>query len=282
MLAHITRDGKEILFNMAKMQKPISFIGTGKMASALISRIYKNDISKSIIASDKNKKNLNNIKKQFNIKTTTNNKEAIKNSDIVFICVKPKDIDDVLDEIKDTIKNQLIVSIAAGVRLKHLESKLKGKRIIRVMPNINCIAGEMAAGFSAGRHATKEDISSISKILSSAGIAFQLKEGLLDAVTALSGSGPAFFAYFIKAFEEAGIKNGLPKEIAFKLAAQTALGTGRLLMEKNLPPEELIKMAASKKGTTEAGLRILKKYKVNDILMKTIDAAVKRSKELGK
>lgn len=260
----------------------LSFIGAGKMASALISCIYKNKLAKSITASDKNDENLRKIKKGFRIKTTTNNKEAVKNSDIVFICVKPKDIDDVLNEIKDTVKNQLIVSIAAGIKLKYLESKLKNKRIIRVMPNINCIAGEMAAGFSAGRHATKEDISSISEILNSAGIAFPLKENLLDAVTAVSGSGPAFFAYFIKAFEEAGIKNGLPKEIAFKLAAQTALGTGKLLMEKNLPPEELIKMAASKKGTTEAGLRILKKYKVNYILMKTIDAAVKRSKELGK
>ena len=218
----------------------------------------------------------------FKIKTTTDNKEAARNSDIVFICVKPQDIDAVLDEIKDVVKNQLIVSIAAGIRLKHLENKLKNKRIIRVMPNINCIAGEMAAGFSAGKYATKEDIKNVSGILNSAGIAFFMKEDLLDAVTGISGSGPAFFAYFIDAFVKAGVKNGLPRETAFKLACQTALGTGRLLMEKNLSPDKLIAMVASKKGTTVAGLDVLKKHKAKNILIKTIDAAVKRSKELGR
>lgn len=264
------------------MKQRISFIGTGKMATALISCIYKNDISKSIIASDKNDKNLANIQKQFPIRTTKNNKEAVKNSDVVFICVKPQDIDEVLNEIKDAINNQLIVSIAAGIKIRYIEDKLKDKRIIRVMPNINCLVGEMAAGFSAGKYATKEDIENVRKILNSAGISFFLKEDLLDAVTAISGSGPAFFAYFIQAFAEAGMKNGLPKEIAFKLASQTALGTGKLLIEKNLSPEELIDIVASKKGTTVAGLKVLKKHKVKDILIKTINASIKRSKELGK
>src|SRR3989338_10509707 len=220
------------------MKHRMAFIGAGRMATALISCVYKSNISKSIFASDKNEKSLSNIKKQFGIKTTKDNEEAVKNSDIVFICVKPQDIDNVLNEIKGAIKNQLIVSIAAGIKLKRLESKLKNKRVIRVMPNINCLAGEMAAGFSAGKFATKEDIQNVLKLLNSAGIAFQLIEDLLDAVTAISGSGPAFFAYFIGAFAEAGIKSGLSRDIAFKLACQTALGTGKLLMEKNLIPEE--------------------------------------------
>jgi len=262
--------------------KTTAFIGTGRMAAALISCICKSSVSRNIIASDKNNINLARIKKQFKIKTTTDNKEAARNSDIVFICVKPQDIDAVLDEIKDVVKNQLIVSIAAGIRLKHLENKLKNKRIIRVMPNINCIAGEMAAGFSAGKYATKEDIKNVSGILNSAGIAFFMKEDLLDAVTGISGSGPAFFAYFIDAFVKAGVKNGLPRETAFKLACQTALGTGRLLMEKNLSPDKLIAMVASKKGTTIAIMDVLKKHKAKNILIKTIDAAVKRSKELGR
>lgn len=264
------------------MEQRIAFIGAGKMAAALISCISKNNISASITASDKNKENLTNIKKQFKIKTTNNNKEAVKNSDIVFICVKPQDIDEVLNEIKETIKNQLIASIAAGIKLKHLESKLKNKRIVRVMPNINCMAGEMAAGFSAGRYATREDIKTVSEILNSAGISFLLKEDLIDAVTAVSGSGPAFFAYFIDALAEAGVKNGLSRETSLKLAAQTALGTGKLLIEKNLPPEELIAMVASKKGTTIAGLNMLEKNKARGILIKAVDAAAKRSKELGK
>lgn len=264
------------------MQKTISFIGAGKMAAALISCIYKSNISKSIITSGRNDKNLADIKKKFKIKTTKNNGEAVKNSDIVFICVKPQDIDNVLNEIKNAVGNQLVVSIAAGIKISHTENILKNKRIIRVMPNINCLVGEMAAGFSAGRHATKEDIKIVSEILKSAGIAFLLKEDLLDTVTAVSGSGPAFFAYLIKSFEEAGVKNGLPKEVAYKLAVQTALGTGRLLMEKNLSPEELINNVSSKKGTTIAGLNVLKKHKVKEILIKSINDAVKRSRELGK
>ena len=268
--------------NMNKKQKTISFIGTGKMATALISCIYNKRFVKSIIASDKNEKNLNSIKKQFEIKTTKVNKEAVKNSDIVFICVKPQDIDDVLNEIKNVVKDQLIISIAAGIKIRHIEGILGNKSVIRVMPNINCLAGEMAAGFSAGKYATRKDIGDVSKLLNSAGISFFVKEDLLDTVGAISGSGPAFFAYFIKAFQDAGVKSGLPEETAFKLAAQTALGTGKLLMQKSISPEELIGLVASKKGITVEGLKILKKHKVKSTLIKTINAAVKRSKELGR
>ena len=264
------------------LHKSIGFIGTGKMATALIGCIYNKKIVTSIIASSRNIENLTEIKKQFKIKITRDNKEAVKNSDIVFICVKPQDIDIVLNEIKNTVKNQLIVSIAAGIKLKHIEGVLKNKRVIRVMPNINCLVGEMAAGFSAGRYATKEDINEISKILNSIGKIFLLKEDLLDVVGAISGSGPAFFAYFMKAFETAGVKNGLPKEIALNLTAQTALGTGKLLMERNLSPKKLISIVASKKGITLEGLKILEKHRVKNILMKTINTSVKRSKELGK
>lgn len=267
---------------LTENMKTISFIGTGKMATALISSIYKNKLAKEIIATNRNKENLNKIKKQFNIKTTTNNKEAVRNSDIVFICVKPQDIDVVLNEIKNEVKNQLIVSIAAGIKIKHIEDILGKKRIIRVMPNINCLVGEMAAGFSSGKYATKEDIKDISEILDTAGISFYIEEELIDALSVVSGTGPAFFAYFIEAIAKAGIKKGLQKEIAYKLAAKTALGTGKLLLKLKLTPDELIEMVASKKGVTLAGLKVLDKHKVKNILEKTFDAAYKRSKELGK
>ena len=253
------------------------------MAAALISCIYKSRLAASIIASDKNIENLNKIKSGFNLKTTTDNKEAVKNSDIIFICVKPQDIDAVLNEIKGEIKSQLVVSIAAGIKIKHIEKIIGKKRIIRVMPNINCIVGEMAAGFSAGNYAAKDDIKIVSEILDAAGMSFFIKENLMDALSSVgAGSGPAFFAYFIQAIAEAGVKKGLPKEMAYKLAAKTALGTGKLLLEKNLAPEEIIKMVASKKGMTLEGLKILDKYKVKNIIEKTVNAAYKRSRELGK
>lgn len=257
------------------------------MATALISCIYKNNLAKSIIASDHNEENLKKLKKKiFNSKLkiflTTDNKKAVRDSDTVFICVKPQDIDVVLNEIQNSIKNQLIVSIAAGIKIKHIESALGKKRIIRVMPNINCLVGEMAAGFSAGKYATKEDIKEVQKLLNSAGISFLIKEDLIDALSAISGAGPAFFAYFIEAMAQTGIKNGLQKEMAYKLAEKTALGTGKLMLEKNLNPAEIINMVASKKGVTLAGLAVLDKYKTKSILEKTINAAIKRSKDLGK
>ena len=264
------------------MLKTISFIGTGKMASALISCIYKSRLADSIIASDKSIENLNKIKSKFNLKTTTDNKEAVKNSNIVFICVKPQNIDIVLNEIKSEIKNRLVVSIAAGIKIKHIEEIIGKKRIIRVMPNINCLVEEMAAGFSAGKHATKYDIKIVSEILNSAGMSFFIEEDLIDVLSVVSGAGPAFFAYFIQAIAEAGIKKGLPKEISYKLVAKTALGTGKLILEKNLSPEDVIKMVASKKGVTAEGLKILDKNKVNKTLEKMFDAAYKKSKELGK
>ena len=186
-------------------------------------------------------------------------------------------MDVLLNEIKYTITNQLIVSIAAGIKLKHYENILKNKRIIRVMPNVNCLVGEMASGFVKGKLATKEDVKEVSRLLSAAGITFQLKESQIDALIGVSGSGPAFFAYFIDAIAKQGIKEGLSKEVSYKLAAQTALGTGKLLMQNNILPEELIAMVASKGGTTVAGLEMLDKLKAKDILAKTVNAAAKEA-----
>lgn len=253
------------------------------MATALISAIYEKKLDASIIASDHKEENLKKIKSKFkNIETTTDNKEAARNSNVIFICVKPQDIDVVLNEIKDNIKNQLIVSIAAGIKIKHLDSILDKKRIIRVMPNINCVVGEMAAGFSAGKYATKDDVKVVEHLLNSAGISFLIKEDLIDALSSISGCGPAFFAYFIESMAQAGIKNGLQREMAYKLAVKTVLGTAKLMQEKNLSPDEIINMVASKKGVTLAGLKVLNKHKTKKIIEKTINAAVKRSKELGK
>src|SRR3989344_2041780 len=251
------------------MTKPISFIGTGKMATALIGSIYKNKLNYEVTASDHQEENLRKINSKFNnIKTTLSNKEAVRNSEIVFICVKPQVIGEVLNEIRNEIKNQLIVSIAAGIKIQNIEKIIGKKRIIRVMPNVNCLVGEMAAVFASGKNATKEDINEVSKILNGSGISFLVKEEQIDSFSVISGAGPAFFAYFIKGIAEAGIKKRLNKEMAYQLAAKTALGTGKLLLELKLTPDELIEMVASKKGVTVEGLKVLNKNKVNKTLEK--------------
>ena len=262
----------------------IGFVGSGKMATALAKAMVKAKIahSKDIIASDKNDEQLAKIRKEINIRTAKDNREAVKNADIVFLAVKPQDIGNVLDEIKKEIKNQLMVSIAAGITLDFLESKLPKARIIRVMPNTPCLVGEMAAGYALGKKCNEKDRQVIKRILSAAGIAIEMEEKLLDAVTGLSGSGPAFVAYLIEALAEGGVKAGLSKEVAEKLTVQTFKGTAKLLQDTKISPKELIDMVSSPNGTTIAGRAVLEKSDVKGILTKTVEAAAKRSKELGR
>ena len=260
----------------------IGFIGAGNMAFALAKAIKKAKLAKSIIVSDVNKERLDFVKEELKINVSADNKEVVSKSDVVFLAVKPQVIDAVLSEIKDIVKDQLIISIAAGVKLKKLESKLKNKKIVRVMPNTPCLVGEMAAGFSVGKNVNDDDIKLVEEILNSAGKAFYLKEEMLDAVTGLSGSGPAFVARLIEGLIEGGVKSGLNKHVATELALQTFLGTSKLMIEFGMTAEELVKMVSSPGGTTVAGREILEKSDVKDVLSKTVKRATSRSKELGK
>ena len=272
----------------------LAFLGTGKISTALISSISKNK-SYEIIAANRSKEKLTKLKKSNpKIIIAKDNADAVRKSEVIFICMKPQDIDGVLDEIKGFIdKNKLIVSIVAGISIKHIESKLmKGNtlskrnfsqkiKIIRLMPNINCIVGEMACGVSFNKNIKEEDIKKIKKILSQCGKLFIVEEKLMHTITAISGSGPAFFAYFTGLMIDAGIKNGLDRKIAMELAVQTAFGTAKLMSEKKISAEDLIKIVASPNGTTMAGLSVLDGSDLKLILNKTISASIRRSKELS-
>ena len=258
----------------------IGFIGTGNMATALI-RSMKDD--NRITSSDKNQEKLQKANKELGIKTTKDNNEVAKNSEIIFLCAKPGDIKEILQEIEPNTENKIIVSIAAGIKIKSIENIIgKNKKIVRVMPNLNCAVAEMAAAFSCNKNIKSDEKQSIKNLLNNAGLALEVEEGKMDAVTALSGSGPAFIAYILDAFAEAAEKQGLSKEISYRLALQTLFGTAKLLKETGEKPESFIKRVASPKGTTEAGLNILEKSGIISIMEKTIGAAAKRSKELGK
>lgn len=259
----------------------VGFIGAGKMGEALIrSMLSIKDIDLSILASDVLEERRKLISSLEGVEATDDNLKVAEDSDVIFLAVKPQNIDVVLDEIKNTEK--LVVSIAAGIPLDRLESKLKKARVIRIMPNTPCIVGEMAGGFSLGRRSTKDDGETVKKLLRECGKIFQLDEEHLDVVTALSGSGPAFMAYIIKAMADGAISKGLPKNVAEQLAIQTALGTGKLLRDMNFSPEELIEMVSSPGGTTIAGRQVLENSDVKNVLEKTIFAATERGKELGR
>ncbi|MAE42403.1 pyrroline-5-carboxylate reductase [Candidatus Woesearchaeota archaeon] len=260
----------------------IGFIGTGNMAKALIRNI-KNADNCCIIASDKNQDKLSKAEKELEISTTKSNKELAQESEIIFLCVKPKDIAAVLEEIREIAENKVIISIAAGVKISSIEKIIgNDRKVVRVMPNVNCIVGETAAAYSLNKNIRNKDKEIINKLLNSAGLALEINEEKMDAVTALSGSGPAFVAFLIDIFVNAGIKYGLSKEDSYKLAVQTFYGTGSLLKKKKITIEKLIEMVSSPGGTTVAGREVLEDSDINKIIDKTIEAAIKRSKELGK
>ena len=187
-----------------------------------------------------------------------------------------------LEPLKGVLKDKLIISIAAGVTIEKLESLTGASRIVRVMPNTPALVGAGAAGFAPGNGATQEDALLVGKILSAVGTAFQVKETDLDAVTGLSGSGPAYVFEFIQALADGGVAEGLPRDIATKLAAQTLLGAAKMVLETGKHPNELCDAVTSPGGTTSRGLELLAERAFHAAAMQAVRAASKRSRELGK
>ncbi len=210
----------------------------------------------------------------------TGNRSLADAVDILFAAVKPQVIDTVLKEF--AAYDGILVSIAAGITLERLQTAVPAARVVRVMPNTPCLVGKMAAGFSPAAACSEEDTACVASLLSAAGTAVRLDEELLDAVTGLSGSGPAFVARFIEGFIEAGISLGLDRKAARDLSLKTFAGTAELLAEKEYEPEELVQMVSSPGGTTVAGREVLENSDCIAIIEKTIQRAAERSKELGK
>ncbi|MBD3202864.1 pyrroline-5-carboxylate reductase [Candidatus Woesearchaeota archaeon] len=269
-----------IIQNFSKYlnMKTIGIIGTGKMGEALIESIIH--LEYRIIGSDVNNKTRQMISQQYGIKMFDDNYELAKNSDIILLAVKPQYIQPVLKEISEF--SGLVISIAAGITIRQIKESIPGSRIARVMPNTPCLVGEMAAGYSFSDDATQQDKKIVNELLNTAGVAVQLDENLIDAVTGLSGSGPAFVARLINYFILAGKNSGLSEKTARQLTVQTFLGTAKLLQKKNLSPEELITMVSSPGGTTIEGRKVLEKSDIKEVIDNTVLAAVNKSKELGK
>jgi pyrroline-5-carboxylate reductase len=270
---------KRVVYEDLNMHK-LGFLGSGKMAQAMIKCF---GTSFTITSSDKNKEKLESIKQELSINTTLDNKEVLDNSDIVFICVKPQDMESILLEIKDHVKeDHLIISIVAGIFLDYIQKFLPEKRIMRVMPNILCTVKTMSAAFSKGKYATEEDLTTVQKLLNLCGVSFLVDEKYLDAVTAISGSSPAFIAYIANLLVKEGQSQGLQENVSRSLVIQTILGTAKMISEKNLEPEKLIEMVASPGGTTFAGLKVLNESDIDKIMKKTIQSTVNRAKGLSK
>ena len=259
----------------------VGIVGVGRIGSALVRGFLNAKMTKkSILASDYDKEKLKLLCNDTGIKMASDNIELVSKSEIVIIAVKPKDLEKVLDEIFGNIGEKLVVSTVAGVPIAVIERKLKGAKVVRIMPNIACSVGEGAIAFSAGSRVRRNDLRRVNELLDKLGVAFELPENKLDAVTGLSGSGPAFYSLVVKAMAVAGVEEGLPEDVALKLAVQTAKGVGKLLFVTGMDPEELVGMVRSPGGTTEAGLKKLEERAVTEALKEAVHAAVKRAKEL--
>ena len=268
------------------LKERIGFIGGGKMAEALAKGIINASLSSvdKIIASDVDKKRCQILEKDTGIKTTQENKKITSESDIIILAVKPNIIGSILKELRNDITpRHLVVSIAAGIPLDFIESALnKGCRVVRVMPNTPCLVGETAAGYALGKAATRDDGKLVGEILNAVGKSYLLEEKHLDAVTGLSGSGPAFVYTVIEALSDGGVKMGLPRDISTKLAAQTVLGSAKMVLETGMHTGELRDFVTSPGGTTIAGLHALEKGNIRNALIDAVETATKKSKKLGR
>jgi pyrroline-5-carboxylate reductase len=265
--------------------KMIGIIGTGNMGEALISGLVysRSSVPENIICSDIRKDRLKSIKEAYGVTTTTSNIEVARSSEIIIYSVKPQIMASILKETAASLDmSKLIISIAAGVPLAAMEACLnKELRLIRVMPNIAASVKEGAAAIAAGKHALKDDLKIAKTIFDSVGKAVILEENLMDAITGLSGSGPAYLFLIVDALADAGVKMGLSREDALFLSAQTVLGAAKLLMETKEHPGRLKDKVTSPGGTAIAALHTLEAGGLRTTLINAVEVATKRSKELG-
>jgi pyrroline-5-carboxylate reductase len=263
----------------------IGFLGAGRMATALARSWVAAGLAhpEHIKASDPLPEARQAFSAATGIQAGSDNREVVSASELLVLAVKPQSMTALLAEIRSWITpRHLIVSIAAGITLNQLEAGLGGeRRLVRVMPNTPCLVGASASGYSPGRNATPEDVAVVDRLLKTVGMAFRLPEGLLDAVTGLSGSGPAFVYVMIEALSDGGVRMGLPRDVATALAAQTVLGSAKMVLETGSHPAALKDMVASPGGTTIAGLHALERGGLRAALIDAVEAATRRSVELG-
>ncbi|MDA1197153.1 MAG: pyrroline-5-carboxylate reductase [Nanoarchaeota archaeon] len=262
------------------MVHKIGFIGAGNMATALIVAFSKAKVASVISVSDRNVEKLEHLRSKVDVFVSQSNVSVVQESSIVFVCVKPKDVVRVMDEIKDHVSGKLVVSIAAGITLETLESTLDTS-VVRVMPNTPCLVGEMAAGYALGTKVSKKEAQMISDLLNVAGVAVKVSEKDIDVVSALSGSGPAFMAYLFKIMVKSAEKQGLSSELAWKLMLQTAKGTAIQMQQTGMSADDLITMVSSPGGSTIEGRKVLEKAGLEKVFSSTLEAAVKKNKQLG-
>jgi pyrroline-5-carboxylate reductase len=264
----------------------IAFIGAGNMAEALLKGLLRAHVAvpSEIVCTDRRGERGPELTHKYGVRFTTSNLEAVREAGIVVLSVKPQVMEKVLDEIGPALDaSKLVISIAAGVPIAAIERKVgHGVRIIRTMPNTPALVGAGATALAPGAHATEADLAQAKALFDAIGMSVVVDEPLLDAVTGLSGSGPAYIFLIIEALADGGVKAGLARAQAQELAAQTVYGSAKLLIETGEHPGRLKDQVTSPGGTAIAGLHTLEAGGLRTTLMNAVEAATNRSRELGK
>lgn len=264
------------------MSNKLGFIGCGKMAKAIIKGILSTDNNYEIKASTSSEQSAQAAAKELGIEVCNDNKKIAEFADIIFIATKPTQVETVLKEIKDLLDNKkLIVSVAAGISTKKIEDIIGKISVIRVMPNTPALVKEGMSATTKGHFSTDENEKTVQTILSTIGEVISVEENQMDIVTAISGSGPAFFYQIFEDMAQAGVKSGLSYEKSLMLAVQTAAGSAKMVKnrEKSLP--DLIDSVATKGGCTEVGINTMRSLKSSVLFDEVISKTAKKAHELG-
>jgi len=262
----------------------IGFIGCGKMASALIQGVLAAKVCEpaQVVVHDKLSEPAEVLGTESGIRVARDNHDVAAASEVILLCVKPEDALPALTAASADLSGKLLVSIVAGVTIDSLQQAAGPKcRVVRVMPNTAALVQKGASAYATGDGVTDQDTAAVQEIFTSVGQAFHVKESLLDAVTGLSGSGPAYVYLFIEAMSDGGVRMGLPRDLATKLAVQTVAGAAGMVSETVMHPALLREMVTSPGGTTIAGLAELERAGLRSAVMDAVRAATLRARELG-
>jgi pyrroline-5-carboxylate reductase len=261
----------------------LGFIGAGKLAGSVIRGLLLKKFCKpdALVASEPNIETRTQLQNELGISFANANTEVVEKAEIVFLGVKPQMVLPVLRELGSALANKLVVSFAAGIRIAQMEA-VTSARIMRVLTNTPSAIGRAASAFAGGSRATDQDREKIRAMFSAIGLAVQVDDEQMDAVTALTGSGPAFVYAMIEALARGGEKMGLNKQSALRLAAQTALGASDLMITSEKSPANLIRMVVTPGGTTAAGLLVMDERGIADAIADAVKAATERGREMAR
>ena len=257
----------------------VTVIGAGVIGGAIVKCLVKSRIADNVIATRRDINALISLA-DLGANISDNNIVAANQAEIVFLCVKPNDLEKVLLEIKDELKGKLVISTAAVIPIASLEKTVPEARVVRTMPNIAAMVSESFTAYSMGTTTVLEDKEVTENLLKTMGTCMEVEEKYMDAVTGLSGSGPAFIAIVIEALTYAGLRVGLPRELSRVASAQSVLGTAKLIMEQVCSPSEIAEMVTTPGGTTIEGIYQIEDGKLRTALMNAVQAATEKSSSI--